>query len=826
MYYLPIYVNNRRMHVVKLSQTIEEVLPSFLVNSSDHYEVFSLPAERIQLICDEGNKENVNLVDAHYELDCVDCNDAPKYRHSENIPVYNIRICSGQDENKIHDGAEPYFRFLGTLGHTIAPNEQPFTLRALVRGAEQLKEYIIQFTYEIVDEYDITSTYFGAIRICEYSNDDTLLKASLDFGSEASQIHLSTSRPDDNMNIRDAFVDIVGENKDQDYWQGRKDDDKTLYKSIYHIHKEPAATNFGDMPMQNKEKNFLQSLLLVTAPTTDHILLPNLKLVEQLTGLLSLDNITFNESGFMGKVDNGPITANLSSLELVNGILRQILCNFLAVILKSEPNKEYLHFILLVPNVYLQEKVNKLVAGLYDDFNLLREKDIFRGYKGIEVSIVSESDASFFGVRARAGKDDLPFIKDANYLIIDAGKGTTDFSLISQRGENLANYSSMYRSGIPASGHVLTYAFYDALRSYFHNIGRGDFFDDIMRKSVGKETSDILNFVSLLEQFKIRSKDLVEDHSMDHEAKALKDHNNNTLQALNTFLVNEVLNKSKMIPGMTAALNEKIGLMTSLLKDSIVGYTKNKLKDVTCNKVFLTGRAFMLERFRDAVSTMLVDNGVVLSETDIFYRDDLTKSICTYGAMKVGEQSVVNKNSNMLGCPHLFEETGEVLGDNKNKGKKNLVKEIKQWLRNKVRHVDHGIGADMSFDFFYEGIKLCKVSNAVFSLSGIDTLVGTGKKDDLQVYYTGDGYIWKHDGECKRIDIVGTISKLDNNVCSRLVKESVFPFDIASFGLSDTPANPNSSDSGDTTYTPNDEPVVIDVPTPHDPNGNINALDR
>lgn len=821
MYYLPIYVNNRRMHVVKLSQTIEEVLPSFLVNSSNHYDVFSLPSDRIQLICDEGNKENVDLVDAHYKLECVDCNDAPKYRHSENIPVYNIRICGGKGKNEIHDGANQYFRFLGNLGDTIAPGEQPFTLKALFRGAEQLKEYIIQFTYEIVDEYKITSTFFGAIRICEYSNDDTLLKASLDFGSEASQIHLSTSKPEDNMNIRDAFVDIVGEDKNKDYWQGRREDDKTLYKSIYHIHKEPAATNFGDMPMVNGDRNFLQSLLPVTSSTKDHILLPNLKLVEQLTGLISLDNITFKENGFMGNVDEGPITANLSSLELANGILRQILCNFLAVILKSEPNKEYLHFILLVPNVYLQDKVNKLVTGLYDDFNLLREKPSFSRYKGIEVSIVSESDASFFGVRARAGKTDLPFIKDANYLIIDAGKGTTDFSFISQRGQNLANYSSMYRSGIPASGHVLTYAFYDALRSYFHNIGCGDFFDDIMRKSVGKETSEILNFVSLLEQFKIRSKDLVEDNTIDSEAMALKTSHLNTLENLNTFL-SKLLNKGKMIPGMTEALDEKIELMTGLLKDSIVEYAEKNLKGANCNKVFLTGRAFMLQQFREAVSAMLVTNKVVASKTDIFYRYDLTKSICTYGAMKVGEQSVVNKNSNMLGCPHLFEETGE---DN-NKGKKNLVKEFKQWLR-KVRHVDDGIGAEMSFDFFYEGIELRNVSNAVFSLSGIDTLVGTGKKDDLQVYYTGDGYIWKHAGECKRIDIVGTISKLDNNVCSRLVKESVFPFDIASFGLNNNPIKLKSNDKNKTKTQHEDTPVVTTtIKDKNDNQINIDDIDR
>ena len=796
MYYLPIYVNNRRMHVVKLSQKINKTLCSFLVNSSTHYDVFSLPSQSIQLICDDNNAENVDLIESYYILECVESCDVPGYRHCTNVPVFNVRICNGNGTNEIKDGAMEYFRFLGNLGDTIAPGENPFTLKALFRGEEQLKEYIMQFTYESTDDYGLVSKYVGAIRICEYNDDELVFKSSLDFGSEASQIHLSTAKPEDNMNIRDAFVNIVGGKVEEDYWQGRKDDDKTLYKSIYHIHKEPAATNFGDMPMVNGERNFLQSLLPVTSSTADHILLPNLKLVEQLSGLLALDNITFNEDGFMGNVDNGPIATDLSNLELSNGILRQILCNFLAVILKSEPRKAYLHFILLVPNVYLQEKVDKLVTGLYDDFNLLRENH-FNGYKGIEVSVVSESDASFFGVRALANKKDLQFKKAANYLIIDAGKGTTDFSFISQRGRNLANYSSMYRSGIPASGHVLTYAFYDALRRYFHDLGCGDFFDDIMRKSVGKETSDMLTFVSLLEQFKISSNRLVEDDTMNAKAESLQANYNNTLQALNTFLA-DVLKNGKMIPGMTAALDEKIELMTNLLKDSIVEYSKSKLKGATCHKVFLTGRAFMLQQFRDAVTKMLVDNCVIESNDSVFYRTALTKSICTFGAMKVGEQSVVNKNSNMLGCPHLTEETGEVF-DAKNKDKKNIVREFKTWWR-KLRRVDEGIGAEMSFDFFYEGIKLSNVSNAIFSLSGMDTLVGNGVNDDLIVYYVGDGYICKHGGQCDRIKYNRRLAQIDDNISTRLVMESVFPFNIASFGLDNLPSNAQSNNND---YTDN-----------------------
>ena len=812
MYYLPIYVNNRRMHVVKMSPRIEKTLFSFLVDSSNHYDVFSLPSQSIQLICDDNNVDNVNLVNAHYILEKVDSNNVPQYHHSEDIPIFNVRICSGKSENDIKGGASDYFRFLGNLGETIAPEQIPFTLKALHQNDQPLGEYILQFTYEIIDKQDIPFTYTGAIRICEYTDVDTMFKASLDFGSEASQIHLSTLQNNViNMNIRDAFVDIVGEDRKKDYWQGRKGDDKTLYKSIYHIHKKPAATNFGDMPMVNKGNNFLQSLLPIDTKTNDYILLPNLKLVEQLTGLLSLDNITFNEDGFMGKTDNGPITANLSSLKLSNGILRQILCNFLAVILESEKSKEYLHFILLVPNVYLQEKVNTLVTGLYDDFNLLREKEMFRCYKGIEVSIVSESDASFFGVRAKATRQMLPFVKDGKYLIIDAGKGTIDFSLISQNGESLANYSSMYRSGIPASGHVLTYAFYEALRNYFYDLGLGDFFDDIMRKSSeGNDNSNLLEFVSLLEQFKIRSKDLVEDNTMDNRT-ILFANNNNRLWELIIFLKN-VLNEGKQIPGMKNALDEKIKQMTSLLKGSIVESTKNKLRGATCNKVLLTGRAFMLQQFREAVTEMLLDNGLIATKNDVFYRDNFTKSISTYGAMRVGEQSVVNKNSNMLGSPHLFEETGEVL-----EGKKKGKKKFKFWLR-KSRRIDDGIEADMTFDLFYEGYKLCNVRNGVFSLNGMDTLVGNGNRADLEVYYVGDGYIWKHAGECGRINLVGTIFKLDNDVINRLVRESTFPFGIKSFDLDSKPKSSKDGSNSKSSSTTEDTPKTPTAYTQEDNN--------
>lgn len=768
MYYLPIYINNRRMHIVKLNRaTHDQTLYTFLVNASDNYDVFSLPSEYIQLICDNG--ENLDLTTAVFTLESSEENESNKYRHSKGIPVYTINISKSDKKNKDNLCNDNSFCFQGHLGGTMTNGDIPFSLKALYK-AERKEEYILQFRYVASDEFKRKDTYVGAIRICEYTNEKDFFYASLDFGSEASQIHKSTARDETNMNIRDAFINLVGDDINKDYWQGRKDDkDKTLYKSVYHVNQEPAETRFGDLPMSHGTDTFLKSLLPITEPTKNHILLPNLKLIEQLHGLLSPQTITFRHGSFWG---NDEFSVDLSNQELNDFILRQILCNFLAVTLNSELNKQFIHFILLVPNVYYQEKVHHIIIGLYDDFNILRAKDKFSKYKGIEISIVSESDASFFGVRAKASKENLAWKKGAYYLIIDAGKGTTDFSLLAQKGEDLSSYSSIYRSGIPASGHVLTYAFYDALRGYFHGLGIGQFFDTIMKKSVGKETAEVLNFVSYLEQFKIKSGKFEEDPSINKKALDLEKNGNASLSTLNIFLSN-VLKDKKLIPGMKKALEDKIKIMTDLLRNSIVTYAKKQ--NIVCDNIFLTGRAFMLEQFKTAVSDMLVSEGIVNSKNDIFYSDELTKSICTYGAMKVGKQCVVNKNSNMLGCPNLTEEFG--MGK-EIRGFTNKLKNLMHIIRKK-----NGVKVDMSFDFFYQGLELSNAKNAIFSLSGVESHVGNGISDDITVYYVGDGYICKHGNTYERIKSDGTIPQFTGEIRTRLVKESIFPFDILSFGL-------------------------------------------
>ncbi len=771
MYYLPIYLNNRRMHVVKLEpraqtkETISErTIFSFLINSSDTYDLFSLPSEHVQLIRDNG--KDIDLVGKKLKIE--------KLTTENDIPIYNITIPNEDDKEEAKEECNQevsQFVFSGTLGSSM--DNGPYTLKVDSWFDKEPEEYILQFTYKEKASNNRTIDYIGSIRIFEYSNKDKFFEASLDFGSEASQVGSSTCVEGVNMNIRDAFINMVkGADINRDYWQGRSDDDSSLYKSIYHIHRKPGITMFGDLPMCNGENTFIQSLLQIDADTQNFILLPNLKLIEQLRETLqNQDQISFNGSSFLA---NDNITTDLTNRDLNEGILRQILCNFLSVVMNSHKNKEYLYFILLVPNVYRQDKVHKLITGLYKDFYLLKEKEEFRHYKGIEVSIVSESDASFFGVRARNQEyKDFPWIENAKYLIIDAGKGTTDFSILVQEGGDLSNFKSLYRSGIPASGHVLTYAFYEALRSYFYRVNFGENFDNIIRTSATADRAQILRFANLLEEFKTNFSKMHEDagseDKMEQDAKKIRNIND-----LNSFLQTNVSTR-RLIPGMTNFLREKIETMTDLLKNSIVAYAKNK--GVICNKVILTGRAFMLDPFRKHVIDMLCNEGVVNSDTDIFYNSGITKKICTRGAMDVGKQGGVNKNSNMLGAPNLV----EVLGVDVNQ-KPNLLNNIKAILR-KIRGLNKGVEVDMSYDFFYRGVRLNNVRNAIFSLSGVKTRIGDGNNNNLIVYYVGDGYIYKHGNTYRRINETGTISGIDDNLREQLVKESIFPFNIKAFGL-------------------------------------------
>lgn len=118
-------------------------------------------------------------------------------------------------------------------------------------------------------------------------------------------------------------------------------------------------------------------------------------------------------------------------------------------------NKYFIKIRLLVPNIYTTQRISYIInaAGNYLKNQCNTDNKII----AIEFSVVSESDASFLGwydIQRYKGNDILEI--DANYLIIDIGKGTTDISVMHKFNSN--NLQSRCRSGFAGAGNLITFA--------------------------------------------------------------------------------------------------------------------------------------------------------------------------------------------------------------------------------------------------------------------------------------------------------------------------------------------------------------------------------
>ena len=152
-------------------------------------------------------------------------------------------------------------------------------------------------------------------------------------------------------------------------------------------------------------------------------------------------------------------------IEVLRAIYKQIITTSTANI---DSDCKYFSVMLLVPNIYIQKNIDYL---LYE-MNKLNNND-----KGIKYDfrIISESDSAFVGikeVRRRGATQSilgriLNNVKDPRqkdmFLIIDAGKGTTDYSIIKYdtSEDNYANNEmvSIRREGIVGAGGAIDYVF-------------------------------------------------------------------------------------------------------------------------------------------------------------------------------------------------------------------------------------------------------------------------------------------------------------------------------------------------------------------------------
>ena len=734
-FYFPIKINDRRIHYFHLRDNKDfPPIPvySFLVKNHDSPLLLSVNFTSPQLISDAGRKSNVKLADYSFRVETDEKDD-----------IYYIHLCKGIQKTK------------NNAGSLVVDNVKLSSGKATVKYKTSHSDATHRDITLILCFEQNGTVYQDAIKIHLYRG-DVLKSYALDFGSEASQI--GGEGLNNYVNIIDKLLTFQSEGKELKgpYWQ--TDKDSHLYKSIFFINHEPKDTHFADKP-DFDENAFVWPLMprnQVIGNTLE--LLPNLKLIEIGQGAFQFSG-EFHFTAETEIDDNHRHT--LGDPGLRASVLRLILSNFLHCILKDVSNLDgqvCLRLVLMVPNVYHQSQIDRIVKGLYKDYYTIKQKD-YPNCKGIEIQVVSESDASFVGIRTHSGKQS----KDASqgyFLIIDAGKGTTDFSILQQQ-ENLTKFNSCFRDGIPASGNVLTYAFFEALHNFFVKHGISNLNECIRRA----QKSELLNFIDLLELFKVRYSDLSSDiGSILPNKTDLYVNSQLSLGNVNKYL-NKLLNNNKIIPNSQHFVDAKINMLVNGLMLSMPSFISEK--GIQFKQVVLAGRSFLFKPFKDAVVNSLLEKGWIPSEADIlFFPDNRAKSLCIPGALAIETTCSVNENSGLIGNPSI--------GRVRDEGGASLLERIMNIILNRFSKPSVS-SPDMKF--FYMGTEGVALQNLQIQIGGRSYRMGMDNREMTSLFYIGNGFL------CQQ------------NEKSVLIAEKTY--------FKDDPIERDSIDEGSITYSPN-----------------------
>lgn len=292
--------------------------------------------------------------------------------------------------------------------------------------------------------------------------------AVLDFGSEASQISITRRdcerwKVDDILpvfsSIRDRYDTSKEKEPSSQYSQYSQYERDVYYKSQFFIpqrlangedEKDEATSVFVNNPAlkpDNKRFKFLTKTVEETGSVFkgDYMKLPNVKISTFST--IPLNRIRYNGvltqiSGFMD---------DYYYRSAINIFVHTIL-NHLHQI-PGEP-KRYVSLTVLMPNVYSQSQVSRNLGYMSEDMDSMLGSGMYGSIAGYEIQSISESDASFLGIMNTEGTER----KDGLYLIMDAGKGTLDSSVVRVDNKGQRLYTGLFRFGSVGAGAALSYA--------------------------------------------------------------------------------------------------------------------------------------------------------------------------------------------------------------------------------------------------------------------------------------------------------------------------------------------------------------------------------
>ena len=493
------------------------------------------------------------------------------------------------------------------------------------QGNETAESFIFVFHYN-------DQEYLGKFLVdCLPDND--IYEVVLDFGSEASQMLINWENGPQNCRLfnncaRHFFSKDPQKIGKRTYDQQDNDDDE-LFRSIFFLHQQA-----------NQQQDLNRAV--IAKPNEQDPLLDFITLRDDDTKGQRLPNIKISYL-------SGEQPENVDLKKLHQGIVMRFIHEVVMEV-KDKRNGQQgkcgIRLYLLVPNVMGQEQLSDFIldirkyTGSPEFRELLPEtmKDVV-----FDLHSYSESDASFVSWL----ESDNNRIEEGNYLIIDVGKGTTDFSII--KVEDGRNAFSIYRSGFIGAGNALTYAIFV---NYIVTLGGLTKAKSIIEKVLkGAEEADLYRLETILENYKKNENPVI--------------NNNNDIKIDETMAIKTIISKIQERGDLSDDLHIIESTIHQIIKKIVVNVQETNFK-----KVILSGRAFKYQPFRDTAISLL-EKYYHMEGNVIALDDKQLKKGCLIGPLRSIQ---ISKQSDMIGIPIAIDVT------KRNNEKDRLKKNFENYL--------------------------------------------------------------------------------------------------------------------------------------------------
>ncbi len=519
----------------------------------------------------------------------------------------------------------------------------------------------VEFVLLINDtRYTTTQKYFIA-------HPSQFLGIALDYGSESSQLaskryEVGSYAVEEKPTVENLFRIIktlhlnkqwITQASGQQFYQ--EEVGSNFYKSIFFI-KESVSGNYSHIDEEKFVLNQNENLkLLIDTNSMAELMnntfyqLPNMKIIQKHDDILS--NIHF-------EVQSDGKFVNLSLKEMKDKVNNSILKTMLEAYVQQEYNRyknvqRCIRLLLLVPNVYSHKQLQDTKLELQSILaSIAAEPDYANKILAWEVNTISESDAAFSGYLNKSYAQVQP---NKDYLIIDVGKGTTDFSIVKTGAANMQELQAIYRNGFAGAGNLITNAVFETVLRFIREANAGAsgvnqyIHKTILETLKGNSLVVIRDFFAQIERLKFNYSEGAKEATMQkwQQAKYQDFTFYNLVEKQADFATITALLQSldhcadfyNYLQDVCTAITQKVTTYTSLVQQY--------KKDTNFGGVILTGRGYLFAPMANTMKKALQETLQIPATTIQLLAGQDLKDVCIKGVF----QSNITLQSNEVGMP-------------------------------------------------------------------------------------------------------------------------------------------------------------------------------